>query len=101
MVTRVLALFRRESILDDIDQEMRSHLEMQTQANIERGIPPEQARLLAFRSFGNAGWIRDLAYDVRGGGMLDVMWQDLRYARVHFGSDRVSLRSPSSHWRFR
>ena len=78
-ITRLRGLFRREAILEDIEEEMRSHLEMATQTNIERGMRPKEARLAALRSFGNLGWTRDLAYDVRGGGMLETLWQDLRY----------------------
>jgi hypothetical protein len=58
---------------------MRSHVEMETEANIGRGMRPEEARLAAIRSFGNFGLMRDLVYDVRGGGMLETLWQDLRY----------------------
>jgi putative ABC transport system permease protein len=76
---RVRGLFRREAVLADIEKEMRSHLEMETETNIERGMTPEEARVAAMRSFGNLGWVRDLAYEVRGGGMLEALWQDLRY----------------------
>ena len=77
--TRLGALARREAVLEDIEEEMRSHVEMETEANIERGMRPEAARLAAMRSFGNLGRIRGLAYEVRGGGMLETLWQDLRY----------------------
>jgi putative ABC transport system permease protein len=71
---------RRDAVIEDIEEEMRSHVEMETQMNIERGMKPEEARRAALRSFGNPGQMRDLAYDVRGGGMLETLWQDLRYA---------------------
>src|SRR5262245_11112058 len=76
---RFLALFRRDAVITDIEEEMRSHLEMETEANIGRGMRPDEARRLAFGSFGNLGKIRDLAYEVRGGGMLETLWQDLRF----------------------
>jgi putative ABC transport system permease protein len=85
---RLRALLRRESVLEDIDEEMRSHIEIETEANIERGLSPEEARLAAMRGFGNLGWIRDLAYDVQGGGMLETVWQDLRYGA------RMLLKNP-------
>lgn len=79
LITRLRGLFRREAILEDIEEEVRTHLELDTEANIERGMTPEEARRVAMRSFGNLGRIRDLAYEVRGGGMLETLWQDLRY----------------------
>src|SRR5688572_18343435 len=75
---RLRALVRRDVILKDIEEEMRSHIEMETETNIERGMRPDQARLAAMRSFGNMGGVRELAYDVRGGGMVETLWQDLR-----------------------
>src|SRR5205807_1485493 len=79
-ITRLRALLRREDILDDIEEEMRSHIELETETNLERGMKPDEARVAALRSFGNLAKIRDLAYDVRGGGMLETLWQDLRYS---------------------
>jgi predicted permease len=76
---RLRGLFRREAVLGDIEEEMRSHVEMETETNIERGMKPEEARRAAMRSFGNIGWVRDRAYEVRGGGMFETLWQDLRY----------------------
>ncbi len=79
LLARLRALVRRDAVIDDIEEEMGSHVEMEAEANIERGMGPEEARKVAMRSFGNLVRIRDLAYDVRGGGMLETLWQDLRY----------------------
>ena len=88
LIARLRALLRRESVLEDIEEEMRLHVEMDAQTNIERGMRPEEARLAALRSFGNLGRIMDLAYEVRGGGMLETLWQDLRYGA------RMLMRQP-------
>jgi len=79
-VARVRALVRRDSVLEDIDEELRSHVEMETEANREHGMTSEEARRSATESFGNVNSIRDLAYEVRGGGLLETLWQDLRYS---------------------
>lgn len=75
---RLRALRRREQVLDDIDEELRSHIEMEAEANQELGMTPDEARRAAMKSFGNAGSVRDLAYEVRGGGIFETLWQDLR-----------------------
>ncbi|HJQ70015.1 MAG TPA: ABC transporter permease [Blastocatellia bacterium] len=81
---RLRALVRREAVIEEIDREMRLHLEMETEANIERGMSPQDARRAALASFGNLGRTRDLAYEVRGGGMIEALWQDLRYGARMF-----------------
>jgi predicted permease len=52
---------------------------METETNIKRGMPPEDARAAALKSFGNLGQKTELGYDIRGGGWLETLWQDMRY----------------------
>jgi predicted permease len=79
LTTRLRALFRRESVLQDIEEELRIHVEMATEENLKRGMSPEEARAAALKSFGNPVRSTELGYDVRGGGWLEDVWQDLRY----------------------
>jgi putative ABC transport system permease protein len=88
LVDRLRALLWRDAVLQDIDEELRLHIEMETEANCERGMSPDEARLTAMKSFGNVGSIRDLAYEIRGGGLMETLWQDLRY------SARMLLKHP-------
>ena len=37
------ALFRRRKPGDDLAEEIRSHLEMEEQENLESGMPPDEA----------------------------------------------------------
>src|SRR5262245_10843834 len=77
--SRVRALFRRESVLWDIEEELRVHVEMETETNIKRGMSPDEARAAALKSFGNLARNTERGYDIRGGGWLETLWQDLRY----------------------
>ena len=80
---RLRALRHRDNVIDDIDREMRSHLELQVEANIRSGMSPTEAREKAMRSFGNVNRAVDAAYDVKGGGLFETLAQDVRYgARV-------------------
>ncbi len=79
LLDRIKALFRRDAVLHDIDEELRSHLEMEADANRELGMSAEDADRAARKSFGNLPIIKDRAYEVRGGGFMETLWQDLRY----------------------
>jgi len=50
---RLRALFRRESVLRDIEEELRVDIEMETETNIKHGLPPDVARAAALKSFGS------------------------------------------------
>jgi putative ABC transport system permease protein len=89
LTARLRALFGRDKVINDIDEEMKSHIELEAEAHRERGMAPEQAKQLATESFGNVGSIRDLAYEVRGGGVVETIWQDVRYC------GRLLLKHPS------
>jgi putative ABC transport system permease protein len=79
LMARLRALFRRESVLRDIEEELRIHVEMETETNIKRGMPPDEARAAALKSFGAMSRNTELGYDIRGGGWLETLWQDLRF----------------------
>src|SRR5215468_4454261 len=79
LMARLRALFRRESVLRDIEEELRVHVEMETETNIERGMPLDEARVAALKSFGNLVRNTELGYDIRGAGWLETLWQDLRH----------------------
>src|SRR5262245_62737852 len=87
-ISRLRAFVRREAVTEDYEEEMRLHIEMETEANLERGMSPPEARAAARKSFGNPGRMGDLAYEIRIGGWIDTLWQDI---------DRKSTRLNSSH----
>lgn len=76
---RLRALHQRDSVINDIDREMRSHLDLQIEANIKAGMSPAEARMQALRSFGKVDRAVDAAYDVKGGGLFETILQDVRY----------------------
>jgi putative ABC transport system permease protein len=76
---RLRGLLGRERVIGDIDKEFRSHVEMVTEENVRRGMRPDEARREALRSFGNVCAVRDAAYEVRGGGMLESILRDAKY----------------------
>src|SRR5918997_6780176 len=76
---RLRALLHSDAVHREIDEEMRFHIEMRTEENVRRGMPPDEARRDAERRFGRLTRIKEMGYEVRGGGMLETLRQDLRY----------------------
>ena len=42
---------RRTRMTEDLDRDIREHIERETQDNVDRGMPPEEARYAAVRKF--------------------------------------------------
>jgi macrolide transport system ATP-binding/permease protein len=78
-VHRLAALFRRGRLEDDLDDELRSHLEMAVELNLSKGMSPEDARRGALRGFGGVEQTKELYRDQRGLPMLETTLQDLRF----------------------
>jgi putative ABC transport system permease protein len=51
-------------MLEQIDQDIRDHIESETEDNIARGMPPREARLAAVRKFGNVTRVKEETRDV-------------------------------------
>lgn len=77
--TRLYGLLRKGRVEQEMEEEMRFHLRMRTWENIEQGMKPDEAELEARRRFGNVGRIKDLGRDIKGGGFLETLLQDVRY----------------------
>src|SRR5215831_1460304 len=73
------ALFFKSRLEEELDEEVRFHLERDIEENIARGMSPEEARLAALRSFGGVDRVKEESRDVRGIRLLEELWQDLRY----------------------
>jgi predicted permease len=76
---RLRALFRRNAVADEIRDEIAFHLQMRAEEYTRDGLDPDEARRVAQRRFGNPAVIHDRGYDVRGGGLLETVLQDVRY----------------------
>ncbi len=76
---RLVLLTRREQLEEELGEEMRFHLEMKIQDNIEAGMSSSQARRAAFLQFGNRTLAREDSRELWGFGWLDRLGQDLRF----------------------
>lgn len=60
-------------------EEMRSHVEMQTQENIEAGMNPKEARRAAMCQFGSPESLKETCRDQRGVNWLENIIQDAQF----------------------
>jgi putative ABC transport system permease protein len=70
----------RRPDLDDLDREIRDHLEEDTLANIARGMNEADARAAAIRKFGNVTRVKEDVRDVWVPMWIDRLRQDARDA---------------------
>ncbi|MBZ0257204.1 ABC transporter permease [bacterium] len=77
--SRLKALFRKRELDAEMDEEMRAHIEMRTQQNIEDGMTPDEARYAALQQFGWVESIKETCRDQRGVSWLENIIQDVRF----------------------
>ncbi len=81
---RLRALSQKEKLDAQMDDEMRSHIEMQMRENIEAGMRPEEARYAALRQFGRVESIKETCREQRGLTWIETLGQDVRYGARMF-----------------
>jgi hypothetical protein len=81
---RLRALFRRNVMEAELDQEMRFHFEHEVEKHIGAGMTAEEARRRARLTFGGHEQVKEDCREARGTGLLESFWQDIHYGlRVH------------------
>ena len=80
LLARLLALFLRRQLDDELSDEMSAHLELSTADHVARGLSLEDARRAAALRFGGTLQTAEAYRDRQGFPLLDALWQDVRYA---------------------
>lgn len=68
----------------DIDAELESHVQMLIDANLRRGLSPDEAERQARVAFGNVAVLKESYRDQRGLPFVETTIQDLRFALRSF-----------------
>jgi putative ABC transport system permease protein len=76
---RLLSPLRRGRYEREMEEEMRFHLEMQIEQNLEAGMSPDEARQAARRQFGNQTWLKEASREMWSLNFIETLIQDLRY----------------------
>ena len=92
LVRRIANLLIRSRVDREIDEELRSHLEMRVEDNCAAGMSQEEARRDALLRFGNPVVIKEKVTGADAALGLDSFGADIRYAV------RQLLRSPGFAW---
>src|SRR5215813_8346696 len=85
---RLRGLFFKSKMEEELDAEVRFHLEREIEENIARGMSQDEARFAALRSFGGVERVKEESRDERGIRLMEELWQDLRYGA------RMLLKNP-------
>jgi macrolide transport system ATP-binding/permease protein len=76
---RVRSLLRRTQVDQELQEEIRDHLELQVKENLARGMSPEEARTEALRALGGVAQIEEECREKRRVNYIENFLQDLRY----------------------
>jgi predicted permease len=71
--------FRRDRWDTERARELDSYLQIETDANVARGMSPEDAQAAAHRKLGNTALLREEIYRMNSFSFLETLWQDLCY----------------------
>ena len=80
--------WRRKKRDEELNEEIRAHIEMAAREREERGETADEARAAARREFGNATLVKETTREMWGWASLERLWQDVRYGL------RMMRRSP-------
>ncbi len=80
LIRRVKALFQSGKLDAEIEDELRFHIGMRTQANVRDGMQPEQAERDARRRFGNSTVLKEETREMDLAMWCETTIQDVRFA---------------------
>ena len=84
IVVRLRALVGRRRADDDLDEELRYHLEREIERNLSNGLSADEARFAARRAFGNPAVIAEDARDSMRWRPVEELRQDIAFALRSF-----------------
>lgn len=73
-------LWRRSKLEEQLEKELRFHLDQHAADLIAHGLDPDEARRQARLALGGPEQVKEECRDARGTRWIEDLWQDLRYA---------------------
>jgi predicted permease len=87
---RFRVFLRRDVWTQELDEEMRLHVELRARAYQERGVTAAEAERAARKRFGNPLVMRENTRDVWTAQGLEIMWKDVLYSTRRLVRDRAT-----------
>ena len=72
-------LFKKEKVERQLDDELRSYVEMAADEKVAAGVPASEARRRTLAELGGVEQVKQAVRDRRAGSSLDTLWGDMRY----------------------
>src|SRR5713226_8843877 len=86
-IARIGSLFHRRPSTEELEEEIRAHLELEADENRETGMTAEEARFAARRAFGNVTLAKEGSRDMWIYRSLEFFLQDVRYGLRMLGKN--------------
>ena len=80
LIRRVRALFHRDRLAAEVDEELQYHLAMREDVNRRAGMPQAEARSAAQRSFGNMTLLKESTREADLLVFIETVVKDIRFA---------------------
>jgi predicted permease len=84
LLSRCVALLRKQKLDDDLDEELRSHIDFAVEENLKRGMSSQQARTTALRKFGGVTQTKENYRVQRSLSVAESLGRDVHYALRQF-----------------
>ena len=78
-ISKIAALFQHHKPVDDLDDEIQTHLKMEERENLASGMSLEEAHYAAVRRFGNVTGAWERSREMWGWNFVEMLSQDLRF----------------------
>ena len=89
LMYRLRALFRRNSMEAELEEELRAHLEHQVEKYVQSGMSREEAERRAKIELGGLDQVKEECRDSWGVQLITELVQDLRYGLRHAAKPRL------------
>jgi putative ABC transport system permease protein len=80
LLYRSRALFRRDAVEAELDEELREHFERQVETYIAAGLTCEEAQRRTRLEFGGLDQVKEECRDARGVSFTETLLQDIRFS---------------------
>lgn len=83
LASRFAGFFGGQELDEELDAEVRAHIDHAVEENLKSGVAPDEARTAALREFGGVAQVKEAYRMQRGAPFLDQLGRDLHFGLRH------------------